>query len=490
MNLKEKSSALVEVVKAYLERGNYIQYDQRCMDRALFLTPRRMKLIPPEAATAQKKVYLDCSSYVGTVFYEAFGYELPSDLTWHMIDYVEPRIFYYELTHNENEEEKAGIEEEMRSILQVGDVITYDRGVGSGHTMLYIGDSKFTHCTPNWRPDSYDYINRQSREYEDGGLFIADISSLFNERLFLETTRRVAISRPLLMVGEPTQRTIARLNMAKGLCFGVETSHSGMVNAKCGETVEYRLKITETAGVKHKVNISFELSETAIPLSETQKELTISAGESTTVLFKAKVIDKNAFVLKDVKLTACGMDIFVPWILIGNRLNSSEISPLLNGIEENFNTATSVLSLVSKEYKKIGISIEESEQKIINKLFYLHDAPVGDVLSRRAQNPLCDGAVYSFFGGTSVITPEMISYPFIRTNQISRRDFLAGDIIVISDDANGSKAYSLVYTGNSLIGKTEFCEEINIFRDNDVDKFFDSLLGRFCFIVLRPSLLK
>ena len=42
MDLKEKASALIEVAKAYVSRGSYIQYDQRCMDRSLFLTPRRI----------------------------------------------------------------------------------------------------------------------------------------------------------------------------------------------------------------------------------------------------------------------------------------------------------------------------------------------------------------------------------------------------------------------------------------------------------------
>ena len=140
MNANEKREALIEVAKAYLNRGRYIQYDQRCMDRKSFLTPRRIKLYPPEAATEDNTVFLDCSSYVGALYYETFGVELPADLTWHMIDYIGPRVYYYELTHEETPEEIENITKEITRVLLPGDVITYDIGVGSGHTMLYIGD--------------------------------------------------------------------------------------------------------------------------------------------------------------------------------------------------------------------------------------------------------------------------------------------------------------------------------------------------------------
>ena len=184
MELKAKAQILKEVAMAYYSRGERLQYDQRCMDRTMFLTPRRIKLIPPEAATSQKKIYLDCSSFVGAVFYEAFGYELPSDLTWHMIDYVTPRVYYYEFNKAETGEDFKKIENDIRNCLIAGDVIIYDRGIGSGHTMIYIGDNKIIHCTPNGRPDSYDYVNCKSREYE-AGLFIDDISIYFITSFFL-----------------------------------------------------------------------------------------------------------------------------------------------------------------------------------------------------------------------------------------------------------------------------------------------------------------
>ena len=68
MDKNTKLLALLAVSRAYMARGRYIQYDQRCMDRAILLTPRRIKTAAPEVATAQKTLFLDCSSYVGAVF--------------------------------------------------------------------------------------------------------------------------------------------------------------------------------------------------------------------------------------------------------------------------------------------------------------------------------------------------------------------------------------------------------------------------------------
>ncbi len=489
MELSEKAKYLVETAKAYFARGNWVQYDQRCMDRSTFLTPRRIKLIPPEAATAQKTIYLDCSSFVGAVYYEAFGYELSSDLTWHMIDLVEPKVYYYEFTHNETEADKEKICRDIKKILIPGDVITYDRGVGSGHTVLYLGEEKVMHCTPNGRPDGYDYKTMQSREYDDGGLFIDDLDYLLGEeRLMKPKTRRMSIARPLMNVGEPTERATARLCKAYGLKMGVETSSTGLKNVPFGETIEYKLNITETTGEKRTLTTKIVLPDTVGVVGSDCEEIDILPNETKTVIFKVKPAQKDAFVIENVKIYVEDFEVFVPNVLIGNILDEVKEKELLKALKEGVKTHKTALSLAVEAYKKIGITLLDNERSVIEKLFYLHDVPTGDVLSRRNQFPFTDAAVYGFFGGTGVITPEMIRHPFIRANQILPRDFIAGDIILISNDACAKDTFSVVYTGESLIGKFTNDGELEVIKGEEIDKFFDSLLGRFCFAVLRPSL--
>ncbi len=482
MDIKKKSEILVSTARFFLERGAYSQYDQRCMDRTLFLTPRRRKLLPPEASTSQNTQYLDCSSFVGAVYYEAFGYELPHDLTWHMIDFVTPRVYYHECDHSQ--QEPKIVETEMREILKAGDVITYDRGVGSGHTLIYIGDNKFVHCTTNGRKDSYDYVNCKSREYSDGGLFMETLADgLFVEnRIFSPKIRRISISRPLEIVGEPTKRALDRIRECDGLFVEVLTNPAGLETINHKEEIEFCLKITEKKGNSKKNTVKIEVPDFAKVKGESQVEIEILPNTVTETKFKVVVEDKNVAVLEGAKIYLGEFEVFVPMVLLGNTINQEQENTLVNNIQNGD------LQTVSNIYEKMGIEVENSEMKILQNLFYLHDSPTGDVLARRTQTPALDGAVYSLFGGTGVVTPEMIRYPFIRTNRTVKRDFCVGDIIVISNNACGTESFSAVYLGDKIVGKTEFGGENKVLLGEQIDEFIDSLLGKFCFVVLRPSL--
>ena len=108
----KKKEALLTCALAYFQRGTQVQYDQYSMDRVLRVTPRRRVKLPPEAATDQYTLYLDCSAFVQATYFEALSYSLPAKLTWHIIDYVKPRIYYYELTHEETAAQINKMEEE------------------------------------------------------------------------------------------------------------------------------------------------------------------------------------------------------------------------------------------------------------------------------------------------------------------------------------------------------------------------------------------
>ena len=94
MSADIKTQALLATAKAYCDRGAAIQYDQLSMDRLLRVTPRRRLGAAPEEATGQHTLCLDCSSFVWSVFYNAFGYWMEGDLTWDMIDLVVPRVYF------------------------------------------------------------------------------------------------------------------------------------------------------------------------------------------------------------------------------------------------------------------------------------------------------------------------------------------------------------------------------------------------------------
>lgn len=479
-----KTQAILTVAKAYIARGKKLQYDQRCMDRKLFLTPRRTKCMPPESATEQHTLYLDCSSYMGAIFYETFGQELPFDLTWHMVDYLKPRLFYYERTYQETPEEVAELIQTMRTILKPGDVITFDRTSGSGHTLLYMGGDDYTHCTPHGRPDSYDYENRQSREYEDGGLFIDSLTELMEEKLFGSATiKRIAIERPLDVMGEPTKNTLARMGDAKDLICGVEASCCGGRHAIKGESVTYTVWI-ENQGEERNVVAEFKTSKDAL---STQK-VHLSDGERAEVKFETVVETEDGCYIETPMLTVNGLTVWVPRVLSGKAMEEEQVSRLNQRIEQEILDGKTAIEAASKAYGDIGIKMPEKEEEYIYRCFFLHDSTSGDVLSRRAQKPDQDLAVYSLFGGTGVTTPEMISDPYIRCNQIRRCDLMAGDLILCSDTPYSDQVYSCYYTGEKLVGRFAYGNKVEVLKADDIDKMIDSLFGHFCFVVIRPCL--
>jgi hypothetical protein len=155
-------------------------------------------------------------------------------------------------------------------------------------------------------------------------------------------------------------------------------------------------------------------------------------------------------------------------------------------LKAKINDKTSALEAASSVYGEYGIEVEDDERKNIQNCFSLHDSTKGDVLSRKIINIKKDCGVYSPFGGYGVVTPEIKTNYKVRCVKIQRRDLMAGDIILCSDDPYGNDTYSSFYTGDALTGCFQASGKVKTIRDSEMDEFIDSLFGRFCFVVLRP----
>lgn len=453
-------------------------------------------MLPPEAATSQHTLFLDCSSFVSAVYLQAFGYELPSDLTWHMIDMVRPRVFYYELTHKETKEELDALEAKIRGCLQPGDVITHNRETGSGHTMLYLGNDSFTDCTTHG-PDSYDFKNRRNRFYDNGGMWINPLSLLFEREteedkkpksLFSHNKRRFSISRPLDMVGEPTADALARITTARGLVCAVETSHPGARNAAPGDTVEYCVYIRNQNEQSREVSVEFTAPYGTALIGEKTALFAVLPKETGCARFAVQVEKTSAPFIDAPKIVVNALHVYAPRVLLGKAVSKEQNAMLIERFRQNLSGGKDVFSSIAESYSEQGVFMENSEKRFVLARFHMYGSTAGDVLYRKAQQPEKDLAVYGMFGGTGVITPEVIAAPGIRTTQIDRRDLLPGDVILCGDDPYGSKVYACFFTGTSLIGDFEAEGPVREAKDSELDRFLDSLPGRFFYLLLRPWL--
>ena len=60
-------------------------------------------------------------------------------------------------------------------------------------------------------------------------------------------------------------------------------------------------------------------------------------------------------------------------------------------------------------------------------------------------------------------------------------------MILCADDALFTRTYAAVWTGKKLVGCFEYGAVASERSGKEADRWIDTLFGRFCFAVLRPS---
>ena len=498
MNRKEKQEILLAMADAFLRRGRYIQYDQRSMDRVLELTPRRRKYLPPESANSQYIQFLDCSGYTTAIYLQAFNHLLPSDLTWHMVEHLQTRVYYYERTHEETPEEFDRIEAEVRAVLEPGDLITYQRKVGSGHIIMYLGDDRFTDCSPPVKqPNSYNYQEGHNNFYDNGGLWVKPLSRLFLREdtetalraLYADSVVRFSVSRPLDLVGDPTPAALARVTTARDLWCAVESDLPGLRQAAPGGEVEYTLVIRNYGEEERPLNIVFCAPAGSVLTEAADCPMSIAGGEELRVKFRVCVERSNAALYLDgPAVTVNGLDIFAHRVLLGSAMTAEQQALVLRETDAAIAAGKTPLAAAAEAYGKLGVTVEPDIRKYAYNYFFLHDSTGGDVLSRCPQDPRRDLAVYTAFGGRGVITPEMGSQPVgHRMVHITKNDLQPGDVLLILDDGFGVSSASFFWNGESLVGSFGETGAVTAVTGAELDAFIDSLFAKYAFLLLRPA---
>lgn len=450
-NINIKLDALLTVAKSFFVRGNAVQYDELSMDRICRITPRRELYSAPEKATNQHILFLDCSSFVFSTFYQAFGYEFAADVTNDMINLSNIRIFYYEITGKETEEQKISVMKNFKDNLQAGDVIVTVYDYDNGHTMLYAGNDMFYHCTSNGKKGSYNYKQRNDNIYDIGAIFYVNSSVLFSSEidgipsrnyLFGEKNRRFCILRPFLAIDTVTSETQKRIKGLKNIYAAVTCSHPEGRSVRAGEEVKYIIEISNLDICSHNIKIKYNKEECLVFLNKGE-----NVSKSYIEIVKKDMVD-NGYIFKP-NVAVNDVAIYVPEIIYDNNQFSYDILLL-------------------------------EPEEIIDYLFEKQTKAEGEVYHLKAISGIKSILVPGHFGGFGVISPEIVKSPEIRTHRISMSSLQSGDLIVYKDTLD-SPAKAVRYCEN---GRFDFAES------EDASKFTDSLFGRFCFCVIRHSLYK
>ena len=263
--LPVKEELLKEVAYAYYYQGTQIQYDQKNNRRELNSTP--------EDATGYMPIFLDCSSYVNSVYHYLYGIDIVSSPTTAEIDKFAKNnigtnsevVYYIDVNDYSDSSSQAAILQEIWNNLQTGDLVCYrhnSSGSVGGHVMLYIGDNTFLHCTGssfNYTDDPTNSGDKATTaESNNGAIQILAASELFSNTSssrYLFSTKSGSevltfeVLRPFNREGlEFTEQALMR-NLIKGLTFEKSATTPHMSTVTRGEEIMYTITIKNNSNV-------------------------------------------------------------------------------------------------------------------------------------------------------------------------------------------------------------------------------------------------
>lgn len=297
LEISTNQDIVMEMAEAYLRQAGQLEYDQ--------YSARRMTFATPEEATAQELGRFDCSSYVTSVYSNAFDIDaIPTEYFQNTRNYTayakefegDPNhadvVGYWEAMDYTTKDEQLAMLDTVRGLLQPGDILVYRHGTVSwtpgyseadlrGHAILYMGNDQFSHSRgTDWNssntPDTggirnfNDPTKAQDRandsEYTLGTVQYLKASEVLNigtgtRMLFGERSDRVfnfSIIRPLARTVETptlTEQMQKRLTVAV-LSFEKLTSAGINSGVTRGQEITYTLEITNHYDNEHK-NIAF-----------------------------------------------------------------------------------------------------------------------------------------------------------------------------------------------------------------------------------------
>ncbi len=484
--MEDKIAAIKAVAEAYFQRGTYIQYDQRFLNRSGSVREeRRRKGKEPEYATSQTPLHLDCSSFVWSSFYQTFGIKLKGDQTDAMIELKDIRAFYYEITGKETEKEKKEIIEKVRAEIRPGDAfVTRQAGEGNGHIVLYVGDGNIVHCSYKkvlGGGGDYDYEKKFDNFEPTGGIFKDSFEDYFDEStpryLFSGKQHRFAILRPINEKTTVTPNAKARL---KGLCgISVEKTCSKKPSQTVseGETLEYFISVRNFSTEYKEAVITDKAPEGTESTQKLSWKLSLSPLEVRRVSYTVKVKKGCPEVIRSDATKVNGVKMNTIETLVGKNLTAEQKSSVAEAAKKTRAKGWNLAKTIYKNALGADLPCRDTDE-LINEMTQPSKIDTQIVIKDRK------GAVRSMlvpylYGGKNMETNR--AFPIFRVREVRPSDFEIGDVLVFADEKD-IKVF--VCSGeSSFVG-----ENGKTVSGKDAFDLTQTLFGQFMFFVLRPSM--
>ncbi len=475
-----------EVAYSYLHQGTQINYSQTLS--------RRNVNVSPEDATSQHMVYLDCSSYVNAVYYEAFGVNiipneavngqtLPSSSpqTGRFKTYVEENpnnpdvIGIWYCDDYETANEKQAILNQLKGYLQVGDVINYRRKGGTGHAIMYVGDGQILHSIGDdfsdvtEFSDPWNVFDGQDKKEINGSVQLMTVNEAFespsSERYLMSSRiENVSIIRPLARNLTTTEKTKNRM-LIRGLDIEKTSNKGRNTGLSVGEEITYTLTIKNYRDKGYKnVEIIDVLDDNLSFVSATGNfsangqtvsgKITIKPDETISVSWTCKV-NSNAIVgsvIESKNTTVGGVKV----TNIKNNISKYTTEQLTLVANKAKEYATSnmrfdnPIDMVEQLYKE-ALNVELFNYSSVYEA--LTDAIDLDSCSVRKENPIGKMVASDLYGGFKLQKLYQTNNDSIRL--ITKQNLSIGDVIIAEKDNtinNDTMQAVYVYVGgNELV---------------------------------------
>ena len=514
---------LVEVAYDYYYQHTEIQYDQR--------NSRRNLASNPEDATAYRGIYLDCSSYVSSIYKYATGSNVTNaadsaQTTGNYETYTSSNyspetnegtkvdIIYYFDTSTVNEEDRAEVLETFKNALEVGDIILYRHGTG-GHVMIYIGNDTLLHCTGSSFTDmkTGTTVNpttttdaATSAERTNGAIQLLESSELFTNTssaryLFANEQTSFALLRPLNRGLNLTTKAIERY-LYSGLTIERTSNKAHMSSVNVGDIITYTMTLTNN-GSRNIVGLSASdiIPSNTIYLANSitnngrvvgnnieWDNICVSAGSSVNLSYQVKVSEDTS--IGTVILSNSAYVESIPT----NKLYHTVAEYNSNDLTNLVNNATTYIG--STEYSD-GFTLfddiyYQTFSKHLDSSITTSQAAIAALIdtannTKRSDTDLSDMINEDLYGGIKIKSGMVGNNDRIRLVKDSYLE--AGDIIVLYDGYN--KTYqSYMYLGSSVdkIISISNGTVSYVYSGSSLDTFLTRIFGYTQWAILRPSL--
>ena len=526
-------SVVIEIACAFDRQGAQIPYDQLNARRSIYSTP--------EDATAQRTLFLDCSSYVNSIYREAFGVNIMPYEISPATSGSSPSTVYYDAYARDNQsnkdvigywlpadyptiEEREALADSIFANLQVGDILTYRHGKNSGtsgHVYIYIGDSTFMHCAGagsyqvNTKDPSLSYDSNATEITKNGTIgtitfdkifTVQDSSRYIFKKTASDTVYSFSIIRPIARGLVPTEKTVARMAIA-GLSMEKTSSVWENASITSGALLTYTITLENTSSNDYSgiiikdvlpVGVEYVSSDTSVTANGNKLEWSVSVPGKSTVKISYTVrvtatkpgtlIVSNQTYVSKIKLGSITHTVSLysdsQTALIG------DMATAFSGTDEFSDT----IELIKAVYTVFGIELfdEDTAGKILDMLIDTEGR------TRRGDTELSKMLVPNLYGGLDIRYGWLYLPSENEKTRLPMQEHLtAGDIIVADWDnlseksgTKGSVVY--LYAGNNILVTVEngVCKLLEIGEDiytEGVNKII-SLLGYDRYAVLRPSM--